>query len=267
MRFDPGVAVAPRDLRYSPGHVKPPWLAYCFVALSTVACGAAADVPETPDLRELLAGYDRPTAQLDQTTVAAALNSVQNLSELAAGVRAAKVILGNVDYASETSSTKTSSRLRLQGSISVKIRCPGDRSDPVYDESINGSLSLTLAVADNKIRRSMSGHANACVLQGSIRGLATHTELDGDVAFDLGGDIGLGNPWGGELLASLPGELRVGEYTFQSISGRLHDGRFQHLVSLPGEGTIVLELSDTGITVRDASGVWFCAEGEPCAKQ
>lgn len=269
MRFDPGVAVAPRDLRYSPGHVKPPWLAYCFVALSTVACGAAADVPETPDLRELLAGYDRPTAQLDQTTVAEALNSVQNLSELAAGVRAAKVILGNVDYASETSSTKTSSRLRLQGSISVKIRCPGDRSDPVYDESINGSLSVTLAVAENRILRSMGGHADACVLQGTLRGLPARIELDGEVNFDLGGDIGVGQRWTGELLATLPGTLTVAGIDFQSVSARLHEGRFQHLVTLPKTGkTFVLELSDdAGVTIRDGSGVWFCAEGQSCAKR
>lgn len=246
--------------------MRPQLLACCLVAIGTAACGGAADIPDTPDLRAVLASYDRPTASLDVTGVTDALRMVPNFEELAAGIEAARYVVGDVDYAGRTPSTKTGGgRVRLQGSLGLEIRCPGERSDPVYDESLNGSLSLTLAVADNKIRRSMAGKANACVLQGTLRGFPARIELDGEVAFDLGGDIGLGQPWGGELLAVLPGELKVGDYSFQSISGRLHGGRFQHLVSLPGGGTIVLELSDGGITVRDATGVWFCAEGEPCA--
>jgi len=235
--------------------------------MSAVACGGAADVPNTPDLRALLASYDRPTASLDVSTVTDALNSVPNFRELAAGIEAAKYIMGDVDYASRTPNSKTGQRIRLQGSIGLQIRCPGERTDPVYDESINGSLDLTLAVSDNKILRSMAGHAKACVLQGTLRGQPARIEIEGEVAFDLGGDVGLGQPWGGELLASLPGELVVAGYTFKSISGRLHAGRFQHLVKLPNDSTIVLELSESGVTIRDASGVWFCAEGESCAKQ
>lgn len=253
--------------------MKFPVLAYCFVASSAVSCGGAADIPETPDLRELLQSYERPTAVLDETTVADALNQaleiVPNLKELAAGVQAAKLVLGDLDYASESSSSKTSSRLRLQGSIGVSIRCPGERSDPVYDENVNGSLSLTLAVAENRILRSMGGHANACVFQGALRGLPARIELDGEVAFDLGGDIGIGQRWSGDLLAALPGELTVAGIVFKSVSARLHEGRFQHLVTLPGSNqTLVLEVSDeAGITVRDGSGVWFCAEGQSCARR
>jgi hypothetical protein len=247
--------------------VKPSLLACCLVALSTVACGGAADIPETPDLRELLQSYERPTLALDVSSVQAALDSAPpNLRELAAGLEAAKYVMGEVDHASKTSSSRTGERIRLQGSLGLKVRCPGERSDPVYDESINGSLSLTLAVADSRIRRSMGGEAKACILQGTLHGLPARIQIDGRIAFDVGGDIGLGQPWSGELLTSLPGELHVGDYVFQSISGRLHAGRFQHLVRL-NEGTIVLELSEDGITIRDASGVWFCAEGEPCAKQ
>jgi len=253
--------------------VKPPLLAYCFVALSAVSCGGAADIPETPDLRELLQSYERPTADLDAATVADALSealkAAPNLKELAAGVQAAKLVLGDVNYASDTSSTKTSSRLRLQGSIGLTIRCPGERTDPVYDESINGSLSLTLAVAENRILRSMGGQAKACVFQGTLRGFPARIQLDGDVAFDLGGDVGVGQRWTGELLATLPGELTVAGIVFKSVSARLHNGRFQHLVTLPStEKTIVLELSDdAGISIRDGSGVWFCGEGQSCARR
>jgi hypothetical protein len=248
--------------------VKPSLLACWFVALNTVGCGGVADIPETPDLRELLQSYERPTATLDVSSVQAALDSAPpNLRELAAGIEAAKYVMGDVDYASKTSSNRGGQRIRLQGSLGLNIRCPGERGNPVYDESINGSLSLTLAIADNRIRRSMGGEAKACILQGSLHGLPARIRLDGKVAFDVGGDLGLGQPWSGELLTSLPGELHVGDYVFQSISARLHSGRFQHLVRLNDGTTIVLELGDDGITLRDASGIWFCAEGESCAKR
>jgi hypothetical protein len=250
--------------------VKPPLLVFCVYALSTVACSGAADIPETPDLRALLQSYERPTATLDGSNVSAALDRApSNLRELAAGVEAARYIMNNVDTASRSSANLTGERIRIQGSLGLTVRCPGQLGNPVYDESINGSLSLTLAVAENKIRRSMGGEARACVLQGALHGLPARIQIDGKVAFDVGGDFGIGQPWSGELLASLPGELRVGDYVFQSITGRLHAGRFQYLVRLDDENdqTIVLELSDTGITLRDAAGVWFCAEGESCAKQ
>jgi len=243
-----------------------PTLVACWLALSTAACSGAADIPETPDLRELLSSYERPTASLDVTSVVDALSSVPQLKEIAAGIQAAAYVMDNVSYASRTSSAKGGERVRLQGSLGLKVLCPGDRSDPKYDESVNGSLSITLAVAENRIRRSMRGHANACIRQGTVRDFPVRIKLDGDVAFDVGGDIGIGQPWSGELLAFLPGELSVGEYVFRSVSGRLHEGRIQYLAQTD-RGSLVFELSEQGITIRDASGVWFCAEGESCTKQ
>ena len=247
--------------------MKPPSVAFFLVALSAVACGGAADIPATPDLRELLGSYERPTASLDGSNVDAVLNRAPNLKQLASGLQAAKYLVGEIDYASKSTAPKTGSRLRLQGSLNMQIRCPGERSDPVYDEQLNGSVSLQVAVAENRILRSMGGEAKACVLQGTLQGLAARIVLDGEIAFDLGGDIGIGQYWSGELLASLPGELRVGDYVFQSVSARFKGGVFQHLVRLDDESTIVLELSADGITVRDGSGVWFCLEGQSCARQ
>ena len=242
-------------------------LPVCLLALGASACGGAADIPETPDLRELLQSYERPTAALDGSNVDAVLTLAPNLRELAAGFDAAKYLPKEVDYASSSTAPKTGSRLRLQGSVRLDIRCPGERSDPVYDEAVNGAVSLTIAVAESRILRSMGGEANNCVLQGTLQGVPVRIAIDGQIAFDLGSDIGIGQYWSGELLASLPGELRVGDYVFQSISARYTKGRFQHLVRLDDDSTIVLELSNEGITVRDGSGVWFCAEGKSCAKR
>jgi len=250
--------------------VKAPSSAVCLLALCAVACGGAADIPATPDLRELLQSYERPTATLDGSNVDAALKNAPNLQALAEGLQAVKLyIASDVDYASSSSSGSSRSNLRLQGSLGLKVRCPGERSDPVYDEAVNGSVSLTVAVAESRILRSMGGEAKACVMKGTLAGLAARIQLDGEIAFDLGGDIGVGQYWSGDLLASLPGQLRVGDYMFESISARLKDGRLQHLVRLQGEQekTIVLELSATGVTIRDASGVWFCREGQSCGKQ
>ena len=242
-------------------------LALCLLALGTPGCGGAADIPGTPDLRELLQNYERPTGALDGSNVDAALSRAPNLRELAAGFESAKYIPSDVNYASSSTSAKGGSRLRLQGSLHLDIRCPGERRDPVYDEEVNGAVSLTVAVAENRILRSMGGDANACILQGSLQGVPVRIVIDGAIAFDLGGDIGIGQYWSGELLASLPGELRVGDYVFQSVSARFTQGRFQHLVRLEDGSTIVLELSAQGVTIRDGVGVWFCAEGQPCAKR
>lgn len=245
-------------------------LACCLVALCTAACGGAADIPDTPDLRELLANYQAPTASLNQTSAAEALKSAPSLSDLealAVGFQAAEsLVASDVDQASSTSSGSSGTRIRLQGSINLHVRCPGDPSNPNYDESVNGSVSLTLAVADNRIRRSFGGEAKTCRLLGKLHELDASVELDGPLAFDLGGDVGIGQRWTGTLLASLPGALTVAGHEFRTISGRLVEGRFQHLVTLPDGKTIVLQVSgDGGITIRDNTGVWFCKEGEPCA--
>jgi len=236
-------------------------------ALGTAACGGAADIPATPDLRSLLESYERPTASIDAARAATALDSVPNLAELAAGFRAAAYVMSKVDVASDDTSQSTGQRVRLQGAIGLALRCPGNAADPQYDENINGSISLTLAVADNRILRSFGGEAKSCILEGTLRGRAARIVLDGALAFDVGRDLGLGQRWTGDLLASLPGTLRVDEFEFRSISGRLTDGRFQYLLTLDDEKTIVLQLGDDGLTVRDNSGVWFCAPGEPCASR
>ncbi|HYP97242.1 MAG TPA: hypothetical protein VER96_01125 [Polyangiaceae bacterium] len=248
--------------------MKPSLLIGCLAALSAVACGGAADIPDTPDLRGLIRDYEAPTASLDATSAAQTLHGAPALDELSTGFLAAQNVLdSDVNQASKTSSGSTGSRIRLQGSIGLQIRCPGEASQPNLDESVNGSISITLAIADTKIRRSFGGDAKHCALQGTRAGRTVRVELDGQVAFDLGNDIGIGQRWSGKLLASLPGTLTVDGHEFRSISGLLSDGVFQYLVNVDS-GTVVLQLGgDDVITVRDGNGTWFCREGEPCAMQ
>ncbi|HEY0466984.1 MAG TPA: hypothetical protein VGC79_22430 [Polyangiaceae bacterium] len=235
--------------------------------MSTLACGGAADVPDTPDLRELQSDYENPTASLNETSVVEALRTAPPLQELAAGIDATEYIMGDVNDASINSSNKTGSRLRLQGSIKLHVRCPGERSDPNFDEAVNGSISLTLALSDNRIHRSFGGEAKACVLKGNVRDIPASIRLDGPIAFDMGGDVGVGSRWSGSLLAYLPGVLTVAGIDFKSISARrTADGTLQHLVRF-NDKTIIFELSNEGITIRDSVGVWFCSAGESCARR
>jgi len=216
----------------------------------------------------LLASYTAPTAALDETSAARALKTsptLEELQQLSAGFQAAESIMDDVDQASSSSSSSTGSRIRLQGSIHLQIRCPGELGNPSYDDKVNGSISLTLAVADTRIRRSFGGEANACVLRGTLLGSDAKIELDGPIAFDVGNDIGIGSRWSGEFLAQLPGTLSVLGHEFHGVTGRFTQGRFQYLVTL-AEGTVVLQLSgDGGITILDRAGAWLCREGEPCS--
>ena len=248
--------------------MKPSLLIGCLASLSAVACGGAADIPDTPDLRQLIQDYEAPTASLNATSAAQTLQTSPALDELSAGFHAAHDVLDrDVNQASTTSSGSAGSRIRLQGSIGLQIRCPGDADQPSLDESANGSIAITLAIADTKIRRSFGGDAKHCVLQGTRVGRTVRVELDGAVAFDLGGDLGIGQRWSGNLLASLPGTLTVEGHEFHTISGLLSDGVFQYLVKVDG-GTVVLQLGgDDVVTVRDGNGTWFCREGQPCALQ
>jgi len=253
--------------------VKPSLLICWGAALCTVACSGAADVPDTPDLRALIAKYQAPSATLDSTSAVETLKSAPTLEELRqlnSGFLAAQSVMkDDVNQASTANSGSTGSRIRLQGSIGLQIRCPGDLDNPTYDEQVNGSLSLTLAVADTQIRRSFGGQAKACVLRGMILDNPAKIVLDGPVAFDLGNNIGIGSGWSGDFLADLPGTLTVLDHEYRGISGRFTQGRFQYLLDLgQDKGTVVLELSGSdGITVIDRSGRWFCRGSEPCAKQ
>lgn len=249
--------------------MNPSLLACCLGALSAVACGGVADIPDTPDLRALIQSYEVPTAALDETSVARVVQDAPALNELSASFFAAQdLVESDVDQASSSSSSGTGSRIRLQGSISLQLRCPGDADEPSFDSSVNGSVSLTLAVADNKIRRSFGGDATGCKLHATRLGRTFRVQLDGPVAFDLGNDLGIGQPWSGQLLASFPGTLTVDGHEFRSLSGRLVDGVFQYLLQLD-DGTVVLQLGDNDklLSVRDGNGTWSCQEGELCALQ
>jgi hypothetical protein len=236
---------------------------FCGVGLVvTLGCGGAADIPETPDLRTLISNYDAPDGDLDATRVAAVLAAAPPMPELAAGLRSTGLIASHVDDVSTDTAPSSGRGVRLQGSVKVEVRCPGELDNPDYDPAVNGTATLTLAVADTRIRRTFGGHADACVLKGSIAGQPARIRLDGNIAFDLGRDVGVGQRWSGRLLAYLPGELEVGGYTFRSVSARFTDDQLEHLIELDDGKFVILTLNASGLGLRDKNGTWVCPTGQ-----
>lgn len=238
------------------------------LAANLLACSGAADIPTTPDLTKTQEAYDKPTASLDSDTVEETLAEFPPLDQLEAGFRASGYATTGVNDAGSTASKKSGAQIDIQGSLRVNLRCPGDLDDPTYDPNTNGSLSLTLAVDDNRIKRGVGGTADRCVLRGRVLDLPVRVEIDGPVAFDLGSDIGLRARWSGTLLVFVLGTISIGDLVLENLSARYTEERLEYLHVRSRDGkTVVAEVSGDGIRIRDADLVWFCRSGEPCTPQ
>jgi hypothetical protein len=243
------------------------WLALCWpIPLTTLACSGAADVPGVPNLESLIARYEQPDAALDISELPAALRALPPLDEIAAGFAAAETSLGEVKEDTAPAAQQSGFGVRLQGSINITVRCPGDLGQAVLDPAVNGSLVFTLAVAESRIHRTAGGRANACVLRGTLGDQTARVVLDGDFAIDMGGDIGFRQPWPGPLLFVIGGQIEIAGHSFNNISGRFKDGKLEHLFSRADGKTFVATLGASGFTIRDRDGIWLCADVDTCAR-
>jgi len=243
----------------------------CLGALSCVAigCSGPAEIPATPDLSALRARYDSPSALIDFASDASdLLAEAPPLERLAAAFRALRVATDGVDEAS-ADATPPNSSIRVQGSIHVTVRCPGAEASPVYDPATNGTISLTLAVAENAIRRDIGGLASQCVLRGVVPvvDLPFRVGINGVIALDLGRDLSFRNRWTGKLLLSLDGVFDVEGLEMTNPTARFDDGQFEHLFQRRDGSTVILSLSRDGIRLRDRDGYWFCSDRQSCARE
>jgi hypothetical protein len=239
-------------------------------AATLSACSGAAEIPDTPDMSEMLTAYRYPTADLDTTTANEVIAELPPLEQLAAGFRAARYTTNGVDDGS--GSSENDSALRVQGSIRVTLRCPGEGETPEFDASTNGSISMTLAVEESRIKRSVRALAKACLLRGELASLPIPIEVDGPILFDLGGDVGLRDKWSGQLLMSIEETLIVAGFDLGKVSARWTGERLEHLFERPNGDTVVAELrtlasGDPGIGLRDRTRVWGCRDGQECVEE
>jgi hypothetical protein len=235
-------------------------------AASLSACSSAAEIPDTPDLRPLNRDYDFPTAVLDPASADSALAEMPTLGRLAAGIRSSGYATRGVDEAGGSSSKKDEDRvLNIQGSIRVTLRCPGELDDPVFDTAENGSISLTIGVAESRIRRGVGGVAENCVLRGEELGVPIRVAIDGPIAFDLGRDLSIRDRWAGRLLMVIRGSITIGDLELSDLSARFTAEKFEYLFRLTDGTFIIAEITtDNIITIRDRDFTWLCANSS-CA--
>lgn len=228
------------------------------------ACGAA-EIPDTPDLSKWRDEFENPTAALDETTAGQALLQMPSLSQLSAGFRAAGIATDGVDSADQQAASGSGSRLNIQGSIKVTVRCPGNLDVPAYGS--NGTLDLTLGVERNLIKRGVRMMANECVLRGDAFGEAVRVEVDGPILMDLGRDLGLRQRWVGRLLMVIVGTIDVDGVVLDNLAARWTDEQFEYLYRLPdGSGWVIAAVtSDGAVSIRDRKATWSCPEGSTCS--
>jgi hypothetical protein len=229
--------------------------------LST-GCSGAAEVPDTPDLTVLDHEYNSPSAVIDPTEIDQVLADLPELRRIASGFRATGYTTRGVDEAEDSS--QEDETLRVQGSVRVTIRCPGELDDPVYDANANGSLSLTIGVENSHIRRGIGGRATNCVLRGDDDGLPVRVSVDGPFAFDLGRDLSIRDRWSGRLLMLISGTIHIGDLELKNLSARWKSDKFEYLFVLPNDDWIIAQLTQDGISIRDKERTWVCPDGQPC---
>jgi hypothetical protein len=206
------------------------------------------------------------TAMLDATSAQDALAQYP-LLQLAAAFRSTRIAADSASHAGDEAEPQSSSRIRIQGSVHVTMRCPGELGTPVYDPTTNGSVSMTVAVANSRILQSIGGEAVACKLRGSLINNDIRVGLDGPINFDLGRDLGLGEGWSGVLLVDLTkGVLSINDTPYRNLSAQFSDNSFQTFATV-ATGLAFLQLAGDGISVFGGNGTWRCPDPESCALQ
>jgi hypothetical protein len=235
------------------------WLFSAGLALNALACAGPTEVPETPDLRALLAEYQAPSATLDAETVSEAFATAPNIQTLAAGFNTVSAVTPGIDAASDGLERRSGSSVRIQGSLRVTVTCPGDGEEPTLDAAKNGTILLTLGVEETQVLRGIGADANGCRARPSFAGFGVRAFIDGPIAIDLGRNLGAGEG-ALQLLVSLLGEVRFGDTTFESVSGRLTQDGFESLFVLQDGSTVVLTAKGDGrLGIRDTQGFWNCS--------
>ncbi len=234
------------------------------VCATALACGPA-DVPETPDLSTWEGDFENPTAVLDQTSVSQALRDMPSLGQLAAGFRAAGGTTDSIDTADQQAASGSGSRLNIQGSIKVNVRCPGGLDVPAFGS--NGNIDLTLGVEKNLIKRGVAMRANDCVMRGNVFGTPVRVEIDGPMLMDLGRDLGLRQRWVGRLLMVIVGTIDIEGLKLDNLAARWDKETFEYLFRLPSDNTWVIAsvAADGAISVRDSKTTWSCPDGTSCS--
>lgn len=250
-------------MKYQRGRPARSMLVVAALDTSLTACAGAAEVLDTPDLRELESEYDQPTAAVDQTGVEDAIRRIPPLRDLEAGFRAAEYVMDGVDRAGDAAAQQEFDSTRSYGSIRVTLRCPGGL-DARNDAEDDGTVELTFGIDESLIKRGVAGVASHCVLGGARSGIPVHVELDGPFAFDLGRDVTFRERGTDRLLMVISGSIEIDGIVLRNLSARWTDTRLEYLHLRHDGTTVVAEIGPAGTAIRDRNAVWNCSDGTRC---
>jgi len=231
------------------------------------ACTGAADIPPTPDLTSLQLEFENPTAELDETKAGETLREMPDLHQLAAGFRAAGFTTDGVNDADDEASSSAGNRFRIQGSIRVTLRCPGELDVPAFGS--NGTVNLTLGVQENLIKRGIAMTATDCVLRGNVLGMPVRVAIDGPMYMDLGRDLGLRQRWSGRLLMLIAGRIEIGGLMLENLAARWTSDQLEYLFRLPGDEkswVIAVVTADGNVSVKSKGATYGCSDGQACGE-
>src|SRR5262245_13598177 len=101
---------------------------WCFGFLaSAAACSGPAPIPATPDLSEVRASFEQDRlGMLDTTKAQEAIAQSPPLTQLKAAFEATTIVADSAGHAGDEAAPQSSSRIRIQGSVRVTMRCPGE---------------------------------------------------------------------------------------------------------------------------------------------
>jgi hypothetical protein len=222
------------------------WLALLCGCLDT----SIEDVPEEPDLSDLAAAYEQPTAPLTPETVEAILDQLNSAVALTSDLDNLSFVVGGVIEPSVTHSEEDERPAIIDsanGFIRIRHICRGLDLDAPPDEELNGSLTLIARFTEVGVGRVVFGVALGCryLIDGE------EVVIDGLVRYDRI-----------ERLVSLISVVEVGDTV--RVDGafdfRVPPGSVEVRASLADDTHLILTVQTDGSAfgVRASNGTWSC---------
>lgn len=254
---------------------------YALVATALHACVALPPAPSTADLSSLDERYDHPTGSLPDEITSDVLGAARPFLDVASQLDGLSLIRTAVADTSEgLAAALATDSLTVQGSIKAKLSCPGHGAMATDDAENNGTIDVTMGVADTRIQRALSGAATDCRFLSNRGGNSARITFSADLIADLGADIALGDDPSKALSVELSKlELSTDsglslpkvqdKYDFrvtdaQSIEVLLDPSALG--LGLQNVGTVVLiSHLDGAVGLREKRGEWRCPADDACS--
>ncbi|HET8932076.1 MAG TPA: hypothetical protein VFN67_01490 [Polyangiales bacterium] len=154
-------------------------------------------------MQQLSARYDKPTADLDQSTAQQLFGeSVPNYTELKT-LAGLSFVRGVIARALKTSPVDdTALDLDVQGSLAIHAACPGWEGKTATPDPEAGYVDFVVGVDDSRVQRAFAGSVTECRFVASLGGQRAKVQASMQLEVDLGHSLALGDPVPAVLLSA-----------------------------------------------------------------